>query len=112
MYLKTDEVKDLALALQKAFPQGVLVFDTLGSFGIRTLMKGTLRTMGIEDVEGRFSCEKPERDCLWDDGLHISSRPYLTGYVDLKSAGVQPILRATAHYFDAIMKMRVVRVEL
>lgn len=112
MYLKTDEVKDLALALQKAFPQGVLVFDTLGSFGIRTLMKGTLRTMGIEDAEGRFSCEKPERDCLWDDGLHISSRPYLTGYVDLKSAGVQPILRATAHYFDAIMKMRVVRVEL
>lgn len=111
MYFQKDEVRDLVLALLKAFPQGVLVFDTLGAFGVRTLMKGTLRTMGIEDVEGRFSCEKPECDCLWADGLRISSRPYLTGYVDLKAAGVPPILRATASLFDSVMKMRIVRVE-
>lgn len=112
MYFQKDEVRDLVLALRRAFPQGVLVFDTLGAFGVKTLMKGTLRTMGIKDVEGRFSCEQPERDCLWADGLRISSRPYLTGYADLKTAGVPSILRAISSMFDAIMKMRIVRVEL
>lgn len=112
MYFQADEVKDLVIGLRRAFPQGVLVFDTLGAVGMRTLMKGTLRTMGIKDVRGRFSCERPERDCAWADGLRVSSRPYLTGYVDLRSAGVQPILRTAARLFDSVMKMRVVRMEL
>lgn len=112
MYFQKDEVMNLVLALRTAFPQGILVFDTLGALGVKTLMKGTLRTMGIKDVKGRFSCEQPERDCLWTDDLCISSRPYLTGYADLKASGVQPILRATAKLFDTVMKMRIVRVEL
>lgn len=109
MYLKEKEVRRLVLALKDFFPHGCLVFDTVGRLAIQLLMKNTLEAMGIHGITGTFYSSDPRRDLLWDQGMNLSVRKYLTGYVDLKQAGVPLLFRGTACLFDRIFQMNICR---
>ena len=72
MYLREKEVHQLILRLKGAFPHGCLVFDTIGSFGIKVLMKRTLKTMGIHGIKGMFYCNNPLHDLRLDNDIKVS----------------------------------------
>lgn len=93
-----------------AFPHGCLVFDTIGSFGIKVLMKRTLKTMGIHGIKGMFYCNNPLHDLRLDDDIKVSVRKYLTGYVDLKKEGISPLLRGMAYLFDWVFRMNICQI--
>lgn len=110
MYLREKEVHQLILRLKGAFPHGCLVFDTIGSFGIKVLMKRTLKTMGIHGIKGMFYCNNPLHDLRLDDDIKVSVRKYLTGYVDLKKEGISPLLRGMAYLFDWVFRMNICQI--
>lgn len=110
IYLREKEVHQLILRLKGAFPHGCLVFDTIGSFGIKVLMKRTLKTMGIHGIKGMFYCNNPLHDLRLDDDIKVSVRKYLTGYVDLKKEGISPLLRGMAYLFDWVFRMNICQI--
>lgn len=42
-YFQREEVKNLVLELAKRFPKGTLVFDSVGKFGLKLMMKKVLK---------------------------------------------------------------------
>lgn len=109
MYFREEEVRRLVLRLKASFPHGCLVFDTVGKLAVKVLMKKTLEKMGITSINGIFCCNNPLHDLRWDDGINLSVRKYLTGYVDLKQEGVPPHLRGMASLFDWLFRMNICR---
>lgn len=109
MYFREEEVRRLVLRLKASFPHGCLVFDTVGKLAVKVLMKKTLEKMGITSINGIFCCNNPLHDLRWDDGINLSVRKYLTGYVDLKQESVPPHLRGMASLFDRLFRMNICR---
>lgn len=109
MYLKKEDVYQLILSLKNAFPHGHLVFDTVGKFAIKVLMKRTLENMGIHGIDGIFFCNNPLHELRWDNDIKVSVRKYLTGYVDLTQEGIPPYLRWLSALFDRIFRMNICR---
>ena len=109
MYFKKDEVRQMIVRIKSAFPHGCLVFDTLSKLGIHIAMKRTLDKIGIHDVHGIFYCDHPLSDLKLAEDIQISVRKYMTGYVDLKEAGVPFHLRFMASVFDWLFKMNICR---
>ena len=109
VYFEKDKVRHLVLKVKEAFPQSCLVFDTLGKTAVAVLMKKTLNTMGIHNIDGLFYSNTPAKDLQWSSDIEISVRNYLTGYVDLKEKGVRPLFRYTAVLFDRIFNIHICR---
>lgn len=109
VYFEKDAVRHLVLKLKAAFPQSCLAFDTLGKTAVAVLMKKTLNTMGIHNIDGLFYSNTPAKDLQWSSDIEISVRNYLTGYVDLKEKGVRPLFRYAAVLFDWIFNIHICR---
>ena len=110
MYLKKKDVYQLILSLKNTFPHGCLVFDTVGEFAIKMLMKRTLENMGIQGIDGIFFCNNPLYELRWDNEIKLSVRKYLTGYVDLAQEGIPPYLRWLSALFDRMFRMNICRI--
>lgn len=105
-YLKKEEVKNLVLELSERFPKGTLVFDSVGKFGLKIMMKKVLKNMKIDNVEGYFYMDDP-KELDWSDKIMVSSKGYMLGYYDMKSSGIHFLHRFLARLADKKMKMAV-----
>ena len=110
-YFKRDEVKKMVLELSQRYPKGCLVFDSVGKFGIKLMMKKILKNMGIDDVEGLFYIDNPGKELNWSDKIKVSSKGYMLGYYDMKSPGINFAHRLLAKIADKTMKMSVNRMD-
>ncbi len=108
-YFRKNDVKNLILELSKRFPNGCLVFDSVGKFALKLMVKKVLKNMDIEDVEGFFYVDKPEKDLNWSEKINVSSKGYMLGYYDMKSPGVSFLHRWLAFLADSGMKMTINR---
>lgn len=110
-YFKTEEVKALVLRLSQHYPNGCLIFDTVGKAGLRLMMSKTLKNMGIQDVKGYFCVSDPLKELNWSDTINVSSKGYMLGYYDMKSPGIHPSHRLLARLGDRMMKMSIIKME-
>lgn len=110
-YFKRDEVKKMVLELSQRYPKGCLVFDSVGKFGIKLMMKKILKNMGIDDVEGLFYLDNPNKELNWSDKIKVSSKGYMLGYYDMKSPGITFDHRLLAKIADKMMRMSVNRMD-
>jgi len=110
-YFKRDEVKKMVLELSKRYPKGCLVFDSVGKFGIKLMMKKVLKNVGIDNVEGFFYLDNPGKEFNWSDKIKVSSKGYMLGYYDMKSQGITFSHRLLAKIADKMMKMSVNRMD-
>lgn len=110
-YFKTKEVKTLVLKLSREYPGGCLVFDSVGKFGLKLMMKKVLKNMGIRDVEGLFYVNNPKKDLNWSEKIRVGSKGYMLGYYDMKSPNVNVFHRLLARIADNGMKLSVNRMD-
>ena len=101
----------MVLELSKRYPKGCLVFDSVGKFGIKLMMKKILKNMGIDDVEGLFYLDNPGKELNWSDKIKVSSKGYMLGYYDMKSPGITFAHRLLAKIADKMMRMSVNRMD-
>lgn len=112
-YFTLEQVKTLVLAMQKRFPGGRLVFDSVGKVGFRLMMGITLKSSGMGSVEGSFALDDPVREIAsWAPDLTVSSRGYMLGYHPMEAPGIGWLFRTLAKLADGPMHMQVSRVEL
>lgn len=110
-YFRTEEVKQLVLALAKRYPGGRLVFDTVGKLGLKLMLSQILKNMGIDDINGYFYVSDPTRDLDWSDHIRVTSKGYMLGYHDMRSKGIRFPHRLLAKISDWGMKMAVHRMD-
>lgn len=110
-YFRAKEVEELVHELERRNPGGRLIFDTVGKSGLKLMMSKTLKSMGIDNVDGMFYVDNPRKDLNWGDNIQISSRGYMQGYYKLKSYGIHTGHRILACVGDNLMHMAVHRVE-
>ena len=106
-YFKREEVRKMVLELSKRYPKGCIIFDSVGKFGIKLMMKKILKNMGIDDVEGLFYLDNPGKELNWSDKIKVSSKGYMLGYYDMKSPGITFAHRLLAKIADKMMRMSV-----
>ncbi len=111
-YFRSEEVKSLVLELSARFPGGRLIFDTVGKMGLKLMMSKTLKSMGIDDVDGFFHVDHPGEDLNWSAKIKVDSKGYMLGYYDMRSKGVRWSHRLLAKIGDGWMKMAVHRLDL
>lgn len=109
-YFKTHEVKYLLLEMTGRFPGGRLIFDTVGKLGL-SMMKYTLKNMGIEDVKGLFYLKDISMLKNWSNKIKVSDKGYMLGYYDLKEYGIPKIHRLLSKIGDGLLGMRIIRME-
>lgn len=111
-YFTTQQIKDMVVAMAEKFPGGKLVFDTVGKFGRDKLMKGTLKSMGMDDVSGLF-CVNDASDLEgWSPKVKLVTRKsYMQGYYKLDDPNIKGIHRFLAKLCDSLAKMYINRLE-
>lgn len=110
-YFKKEEVKHLVLELSKRYLGGCLVFDSVGKLGLKLMMAKTLKNMGINDVDGYFYVNDPQKDLNWSDKIKVTSKGYMLGYYDMKSPGIHFLHRLLARMADNILNMSIYKME-
>lgn len=110
-YFNREEVKNIALELQKRFPKGVLVFDVVGKMGLKLMLSKVLKKMGIKNVDGFFSVNNPKTQLNWSDKIKVTSRDYMLGYYNMKSLGVKFSHRLLGKIGDKFFKMAIIKME-
>lgn len=110
-YFKASEVKNLVCEMAERYPGGRLIFDTVGKRGLKLMMSKTLKSMGIDNVDGLFYVDVPKKDLHIGDAVSITSRGYMLGYHDMISPGIHAGHRFLARIGDNWMHMAVHRAE-
>ena len=111
-YFLAEQVKALACAMSKAFPNGRLVFDAAGKTAVKLISKTWIKTAKIKDVNAYFSVSDVKKELSqWDDSISASSRGYMLGYAGLKEQSVSGFFKILAKIGDDVMKMKIVRLD-
>ena len=112
-YLSKEDVKALVLKMAEVFPGCRLVFDTVGKFGYKIMMKKVLKNHGMKNFGELFYTGNAEQELgTWSDRIIVTSRGYMLGYYDMRNPGVRRIHRFLAKAGDSLMRMQIVRVEM
>lgn len=112
-YIKNEDVKNMTLRFAERFKGGRFVFDTVGDFGFKMMMKMVLKNHGMENVEAFFHTGDPIKELKsWSPNLSVSTKGYMLGYYDMKAPGLKGVHRLMAKIADKRMKMNIVRVDL
>ena len=110
-YFLKEQVTALVLAMAKAFPGGVLVFDGANKTAVKMIAKTWLKDAKIKDVGAYFAVSDAKREIgAWNNRLVVSSRGYMLGYHDLKNPSVSGFFRFLARVGDGMMKMQIVKI--
>lgn len=107
-YFKCEEVRRLARQLAERFPNGRLVFDSVGPLGLKALAKGNIT--GINAKKNFCLASAAELEG-WSPKIQASRQSYMHGYVDLKEAGLRPLHRFLARLCDWPFKMFINRLD-
>ena len=112
-YLKAEDVKQIVLTMADRFPGSRLIFDMVGPFGYKMMMKVALKEHGMGDLGNMFYSSDPKKMIsAWSDRLRVSVRGYMLGYSDMKAPGVRASHRFLARLGDRLMKMTIVKIEM
>ena len=107
-YFTFDQARALVAELARRFPDGRLVFDTMGKLGKR-LMRTTFKNFGMENYDDCLFVEDASELEGWVPGARVSSRGYMLGYRDMDDPAVTGFHRFLARRCDGLVKMRIVR---
>jgi len=110
-YFRTEQIKAMVLAMAEKFPGGKLVFDAVGKFGRDKLMKGTLKSMGMEDTSGLFYVADTSDLAAWSDKITVSGKSYMKGYYPFEDPNIRGIHRFMATLCDVMAKMVIYRID-
>ena len=111
-YFTIKQVRDIVKEMAERFPGGRLVFDAVGKFGRDKLMKGTLKSMGMNDVSGLFYVNEASELEGWSPKIRLTSRrSYMNGYYKLDDPNIKGIHRILAKLCDSLAKMYIYRME-
>ena len=111
-YFTTQQIKDMVIAMAERFPGGRLVFDAVGIFGRDKLMKGTLRSMGMNDISGLFCVDDSTELEGWSPKVKLmSKRSYMQGYYKLDDPNIKGIHRFLSKLCDRLAKMYIYQME-
>ncbi len=111
-YFTTQQIKDMVIAMAERFPGGRLVFDAVGKFGRDKLMKGTLRSMGMNDISGLFCVDDSTELEGWSPKVKLmSKRSYMQGYYKLDDPNIKGIHRFLSKLCDRLAKMYIYQME-
>ena len=111
-YFKREEVKKLALELANRFPNGCLVFDSVGKKGLKIMLsklKKNMKTSGVDSI--MFSANKPLKELQWSDKIKVSAKGYMLGYNNMKYKSIKPLYRMVAKIGDRMMHMSINKFE-
>ena len=105
-YFTTDQIRKMVFAMADHFPDGRLVFDTVGKFGRDVLMKGTLKNMGMKDDLSDYFYVNDAKDLEgWSDKVKLVSRKsYMQGYYKLDDPAIKGMHRFLAKLCDSLAK--------
>ena len=111
-YFTAQQIRDMVIAMAEKFPGGRLVFDAVGKFGRDVLMKGTLKSMGMNDVSGLF-CVNDASDLEgWSPKVKLmTKKSYMEGYYRLDDPNIKGIHRFLAKLCDRLAKMYIYRMD-
>ena len=107
-YLTAVQARALARELERRFPGGRLVFDTVGKLG-KLLMRQTFKNFGMENYDECLLVEDPAELEGWCDTASVSSRGYMLGYYGMDDPAVTGLHRFLARRCDGMVKMRINR---
>jgi len=111
-YFSGQQIRDMVVALADKFPGGRLVFDAVGKFGRDKLMKGTLKSMGMDDISGLFYVNEASELEGWSPKVKLmSKKSYMQGYYKLDDPNIKGIHRFLAKLCDKLAKMYIYRME-
>ena len=109
-YLTPTQAQALASELARRFPDGRLVFDTMGKLG-KKLMRATFKNFGMDNYDDRLFVEDITEVEAWVPTAHMSSRGYMLGYYNMDDPAVTRLHRFLARLCDNMVKMRIVRMD-
>ena len=109
-YFTFDQAKALVVELARRFPDGRVVFDTVGKLG-KKLMKQTFKNFGMENYDDCLFVEDASELDAWVPSARVSSRGYMLGYNDMRDPAVTGFHRFLARRCDRLVKMRIVRMD-
>ena len=109
-YFTVEKVKDLFVAMSRAFPGGVLAFDTANKRALKAMLKTWIKDAEIQNVNAYFGLSKPETELSsWSDNFEtVSHRSYMKGYRKLKK--INPIYHFANCLMDSLFKMNIVKI--
>ena len=111
-YFTEKQIKDMVIAMANKFPNGRLVFDAVGKFGRDKLMKGTLKSMGMNDVYGLFCVDDISELEGWSNKIKpASKRSYMQGYYKLEDPNIKGIHLFLAKLCESLAKMYIYRMD-
>ena len=111
-YFTTQQIKYMVIAMADKFPGGRLVFDAVGKFGRDKLMKGTLKSMGMDDVSGLFYVNEASELEGWSPKVILKTKKsYMQGYYKLDDPNIKGIHRFLTKLCDSLAKMYIYRME-
>ena len=111
-YFTTQQIKDMVTAMADRFPGGRLVFDAVGKFGRDKLMKGTLKSMGMNDISGLFYVNESSQLENWSPKVkRVTKKRYMQGYYKLDDPNIKGIHRFLTKLCDGLAKMYIYRME-
>ncbi|MDY2777039.1 MAG: class I SAM-dependent methyltransferase [Collinsella sp.] len=107
-YFTQSQVERIVRGIGQGLPGSRLIFDTVGKTLSRMMLGTTLKSAGINAVDGPFHLAAPERELgEWVPGARVRSRGYMLGYHDMRASGVSALHRGLARLCDGPFKMRV-----
>ena len=109
-YLTPAQAQALASELERRFPNGRLVFDTMGKLG-KKLMRATFKNFGMDNYDDCLFVENITEVEAWVPTAHVSSRGYMLGYYSMDDPAVTGFHRFLARLCDNMVKMRIVRMD-
>ena len=110
-YFLSDEIKALFTAMEKRFKGGILVFDAANKMAVKMMLKSFVKEAGINDVSKYFYINDLNTDLAYLKSSKLSSKGYMTGYVDLHVPSVSGLFRFLGKVGDSMMKMQIVKIE-
>lgn len=111
-YFTHIQIKDMVITMANKFPNGRLVFDAIGKFGRDILMKGTLKSMGMNDSFGLFCADEVSELEGWSNKIKLASkRSYMQGYYKLEDPNIKGIHLFLAKLCDSLAKMYIYRMD-
>ena len=111
-YFLTDEVRKLFTAMEEHFRGCALVFDCANQMAVKMMLKTFVKTAGITDVTKYFYVNDPVTDLTpWFKGAKVSTKGYMTGYIDLHTPSISGGMRFLSKVGDGMMKMRIAKIE-
>lgn len=111
-YFTTEQVKALFTKMAERFPGGRLVFDSAGKKAVKMMIKTWVKQAKIQNVDAYFSVAGVNTDIKpWLNNATVSSKGYMLGYNDLKTASVSGFFRLLSKVGDGMMQMKIVRID-